>query len=126
MGITRKTKSVQALLKVFEQTDSAISIVNLVEHLHQEMNKTTVYRILDRLEDEGMLHSFVGKDGLKWCAKCREPSHKVDSHPHFQCRSCGKTECLYIDVSLPTISNYQIDSAEILLFGLCQDCASGI
>ena len=124
MGIIRNTKSVKTLLRVFEQTNSAISVTDLVKQLRQEMNKTTVYRILDRLEDEGTLHFFTGKDGLRWCAKCEESSssHQLDSHPHFQCRNCGKTECLFIDVSIPPISKYKIDSAEILLIGLCEDC----
>ena len=126
MGITRKTKSVKTLLKVFEQTNNAISVVELVERLRREMNKTTVYRILERLEDEGMLHSFTGKDGLKWYAECKEcsPSRHLDSHPHFQCRDCGKTECININISIPSVSNYKIDSAELLLIGQCEDCLS--
>ena len=124
MGTTRKTKSVKTLLKVFEQTNNAISIVELVKRLQREMNKTTVYRILSRLEYEGTLHFFVGKDGLKWYAKNQEPSSSchLNSHPHFQCRNCGKTECLFIDVTIPPISNYKIDSAEVLFTGLCEDC----
>ncbi|MEO1258339.1 MAG: transcriptional repressor [Bacteroidota bacterium] len=126
MGITRKTKSVKTLLEVFEQTNNAVSVVELVERLRREMNKTTVYRILERLEDEGTLHSFTGKNGLKWYAACKEcsPSHHLDSHPHFQCRVCGKTECLFIDISIPPVSNYKIDSAELLLTGQCKDCLS--
>lgn len=121
MGIIRKTKSVETLLKMFEQTNHAISVVELVERLHQEMNKTTVYRILQRLEDEGTLHFFIGRDGLKWYAKCKEGS---PSHPHFQCRDCGKVECLHIDVSIPSFPNYKIDSGELLLIGQCEECLS--
>ncbi|MEM7574026.1 MAG: transcriptional repressor [Bacteroidota bacterium] len=127
MGITRKTKSVKRLLQLFEQTNNAISVVELVKRLDQEMSKTTVYRILDRLEDEGILHFFIGKDGLKWFAKCRgesSPSLPLNSHPHFQCQNCGKTECLFIDISIPPIANFTIEAAEILLIGLCEDCLS--
>ena len=124
MGIIRKTKSVKAMLKIFEQTNTAISSLELLNRLQQEMNKSTVYRILERLEKGGILHSFTGKDGLKWYAKCLgySSSSHHDSHPHFQCRICGKTECLAIEVSIPIVSNYQIDTAEILLIGQCEDC----
>ena len=71
MAIVRKTKSVHTLLEVMKQAGEALSVVDLVNRLDQEMNKTTVYRILDRLEDEGLLHSFQGKDGLKWYAQCQ-------------------------------------------------------
>ena len=126
MGIVRKTKSVSTLLKAFERTNYALSVVELVERHQHDMNKTTVYRILERLVDDGMLHSFVGKDGLKWYAKCHEcsVSHHMDLHPHFQCRDCGKTECLPMDVSTPSVPKYKIDSAHLLLIGQCETCLS--
>lgn len=124
MGVSRKTKSVSELLGVFEQTDNALSVVELVKQLDEKMNKTTVYRILDRLEDSGELHTFMGKDGLKWYAKCHDcsSSHHADLHPHFQCRDCGKSECLDIEIALPKVSHHRIDTAELLLVGSCQDC----
>ena len=124
MGIIRKTKSVKTLLHAFEQTNDAISVVELVKRLHQEMNKTTVYRILDRLEEDGVLHSFMDKDGLKWYAKCSDCSvgHHTDTHPHFQCSECGKVECLTFDVKIPSLPNHKVDSAVFLLVGLCGEC----
>jgi Fur family ferric uptake transcriptional regulator len=124
MGVVRKTKSVVTVLNLFELSDYALLAVSLVELLNKKMNKTTVYRILERLEDEGILHSFAGKDGLTWYAKCKgcSSSNHVDSHPHFQCRECGKSECLSIDVQVPAISNHKVDSAELLLLGHCADC----
>ena len=125
MALRRKTKSVRTLLRVFEKTNNAIAVVDLVERLHEEMNKTTVYRVLERMEGEGILHSFIGKNGLKWYAKCKSSSSGHPSpHPHFQCRNCGKTACLPIDVAIPSIPNYNIDSAELLLIGQCESCIS--
>ncbi|MEM7552256.1 MAG: transcriptional repressor [Bacteroidota bacterium] len=126
MGVVRKTKSVEALLSVFEQSQNAISVVDLVERLKEDMNKTTVYRILDRFEKDGIVHSFLGKDGLKWYAKCRSCSSKnhIDAHPHFQCKKCGKVECLQTDFSIPSISNHKIESAQLLLIGQCEECCS--
>ena len=60
MGIIRKTQSVKTLLNVFEQSDEAISVVGLVKQLNEKMNKTTVYRILERLEEDGILTGQVG------------------------------------------------------------------
>ena len=124
MGIKRKTKSVQALLDIFDQSDNAWSVVDLVEKLSSEMNKTTVYRILDRFQDEGLLHSFTDTNGLKWyaqCVDCSQHNHD-DVHPHFQCKTCGKVECLSAEIPLPSFPSYQVDNAEILLTGQCSDC----
>lgn len=77
MAIIRKTKSVKRLFELFEKADSAISVVELVKQLKTEMNKTTVYRILERLDNEHVLHSFIDKDGLKWYAKCKSDRKSV-------------------------------------------------
>lgn len=124
MAVIRKTKSVKKLLHIFEQTNHAISVVDLIEQLSGEMNKTTVYRILERLKKEGTVHYFIGKDGLRWYAKSKKCSdaHHLNVHPHFQCRSCGKAECLAIDAAIPSVSDYQVDSAAVLLVGVCKDC----
>jgi len=113
------------MLNAFEQSKSAMSAQELVERFNHQMNKSTVYRILERLENEGMLHSFAGKGGLRWYAVSDNSSRSthLDTHPHFQCTDCGKTECLNINISIPEISNYNVESASLLLTGKCRDCA---
>ncbi|MCI4667318.1 MAG: transcriptional repressor [Bacteroidia bacterium] len=126
MRIVRKTKSVRIILEQFEHTNEAISVVDLVESLREEMNKTTVYRILDRLDGNGTLHSFMGMDGKKWYAKCKDcfSSTPSTSHPHFQCKVCGKVECLDFDIEIPILPDRRIESAELLLVGMCEQCIS--
>ena len=47
------------MLDLFENTSNALSVVELTDTFSKKMNKTTVYRILDRLEEAGELHSFT-------------------------------------------------------------------
>ncbi|RCW92821.1 Fur family ferric uptake transcriptional regulator [Winogradskyella arenosi] len=124
MGIIRKTKSVAAVLQIFEEQEDAQSVVHLIELLKDEMNRTTVYRILDRFEKDGIIHSFNGKDGLRWYAKCHgcDSNHHVDAHPHFQCTECDKVECLSLEIEIPQVKNHKIDSTDILLMGQCEAC----
>ena len=138
MGILRKTKSVKILLDEFEKKSTAISAITLIERLHSKMNKTTIYRVLEKLEDDGFLHSFLGKkleddgflhsflgkNGHKWYAKCSGCSSDEhhDIHPHFQCTDCGKVDCLSTDVLIPNIPNRKVDMSQILLQGKCEDC----
>jgi Fur family ferric uptake transcriptional regulator len=126
MGIIRKTKSLTTVLQVFEEKYDAIAVVNLIEIVKSEMNKTTVYRILDRLEQDGIIHSFNGRDGLKWYAKCKgcTADHHTDKHPHFQCSECHQVECLSIEVKIPSIKNHRIDSTNILIMGQCEVCST--
>ncbi len=125
MSIKRKTKSVNRILSIFEHGYEALSVVELVQQLKDEMNKTTVYRILERLEKEGTIHSFSGTNGLKWYARCQNcTTHQHnDLHPHFECNNCGKVECLDVNITIPKMNNRYIESANIMLKGQCTDCA---
>jgi len=124
MGVIRKTKAVEVLLNVFNNSSTAISAKKLIIELDATFNKTTIYRILDKLEDDGILHSFLGKEGLKWYAKCNgcNASEHKDVHPHFQCLSCGKVECLTVSVTLPKIPNKKIETSQLLIQGKCEAC----
>ena len=124
MSIVRKTKTVELLLKTFNKSNDAISVVELVSKFSKKMNKTTVYRILDPLEESGILHSFTDQDGLKRYAKGQQDnknSNNLNMHPHFLCQDCGISSCLPIDISIPPIPDYKIQSSEHLLIGQCKD-----
>jgi Fur family ferric uptake transcriptional regulator len=125
MGIMRQTKSVKRILYEFEKEPKALSTVDLIKRLSQDHNKTTIYRVLDRLEDDGVLHSFQGTDGVKFYAKCHgctKTEHR-DIHPHFQCVSCGKMDCLDTRVHIPKVPNRRVLSSELLLQGHCEQCS---
>ena len=121
----RQTKSVKRILNEFEKEPKALSTVDLIKRLSKDHNKTTIYRVLDRLEDDGVLHSFQGTDGVKFYAKCHgcSKSQHSDIHPHFQCVSCGKMDCLDVRVSIPKVPNRRVLSSELLLQGHCEQCS---
>ena len=103
MSITRKTKSPQLLLHEFRSGTKAISTIELIKRLDSKLNKTTIYRVLKNLENEGIFHSFRGQDRVKWYAMCRNCTKLKyeDRHPHFECIDCGKIDCLNLEVKLP-------------------------
>ena len=125
MAISRKTKSVKMILDLFGETNNAISVVDLVSTFRNKMNKTTVYRILNRLEESGILHSFSDKDGLKRYAKSNQkidPDNKNDLHSHFLCDNCGVSTCLPLEIPIPKIPDYKINTSQHLLIGQCDNC----
>lgn len=124
MGIIRMTKSVETLLSEFDKEGGGISAIELVKRLSNKLNKTTIYRVLDKLEDDGILHSFLSKKGARWYAKCIGCSNTrhLDIHPHFQCLSCGKIDCLPIEIQIPKIPNRKISNSHVLIQGTCNLC----
>ena len=125
MGISRKTKTVKLLIECFKQKNSALSVVELVSKFKGQMNKTTVYRILNRLEESGHLHSFMDRNGLKRYAKGDQrikSEKKPILHPHFLCELCGISTCLPIEINKPSIPKVTINSSNQLFLGFCNDC----
>ena len=124
MGIVRRTLSVELLLNEFKHESTAISVINLIKRLDSKINKTTIYRVLEKLEDDGTLHSFLDSDGIKWYAKCSSctKSEHSDIHPHFQCTDCGKIDCLPMEVHVPKIPNREVTASQILIQGKCEAC----
>ena len=41
-----------------------------------------MYRVLDKLEDDGILHSFPGINGVKWYTKYNNCSTSINAHRH--------------------------------------------
>ena len=124
MDTLRKTKSLKLILNTFKDK-KALTIIELVDKFCDKMNKTTVYRILDRLEQCDLVHSFVDQNGLKRYARNNKniKSTKPNStHSHFMCEDCGDTQCIYIDVNLPELSKYTVKNSEHLLIGHCNNC----
>ena len=112
-------------MNLFEREKNALSVIELISIFKKQMNKTTVYRILDRLENAGFLHSFVDKNGLKRFAKGDQrnaSSNNSAKHPHFLCEDCGISTCLPIKIATPSIPNYIINTTEQLYLGQCVDC----
>ena len=124
MAKVSDTKSLRIIVDRFEDTDEALTVVALIEEFKGAMNRSTVYRILARLEEKGVLTSFTGKGGLKWYAKSQkilgQTIHSIK--PHFQCEDCGKTERLPIKVSVPNLEKYQVNTASYLIMGSCGNC----
>ena len=88
------------------------------------MNKTTIYIVLENLVDDGILHTFIGQDGIKWYAMCNNftKSKHEDLHPHFECIECCEIDCLKTEVIIPEIKNRKILSSQILIQGKCEKC----
>ena len=127
MAVSRKTKTVKLILELFENTNNAISVVDLVSIFKEKMNKTTVYRILNRLEESGILHSFTDRDGLKRYAKGNQKSSLLKDgnlHSHFLCNDCGISSCLSLEIPIPSLPNTRIDSSDHLFTGQCENCQS--
>ena len=124
MGIQRKTKSLDRVLSAFGDAGDALSVKLLLDKLENKINKTTVYRLLEKLVEDDVLYSFVGIDGVSWYARCRDCSEGsyCRSHPHFQCVSCNEVQRIQGEYSFPLPPDVKVVDTQILMTGYCGKC----
>ena len=123
---TRNTKHQKAVLELLKNATKALTADEIREKLADTINKTTVYRMLDRFVEAGKIHFVTGQNGKSFYALCKsckeEPAKHIHNHLHFQCEICGKVECLPQTVKVPQLDNYTIRETQLLLIGTCKRC----
>lgn len=96
--------------------------------LGKEVNLTTIYRNLDKLEENKLIMKYkTAEDG---CATYQyvEPHGNCHEHLHLQCRGCGKIihlECHLMNEIREHLSEHHgfyLECPGSVLVGLCGDC----
>ncbi len=90
------------------------------------INRVTVYRILDRLVDQGVVErlSTGGRAAYYGLA----PNEHHQPHPHFYCKVCGQMDCLNpesLSIETDAIQKTfpgRIDKVEVRMDGICKNC----
>ncbi|MCP3952777.1 MAG: transcriptional repressor [Desulfobacterales bacterium] len=90
------------------------------------INRVTVYRILDRLVDQGVVErlSTGGRAAYYGLA----PNEHHQPHPHFYCKVCGQMDCLNpesLSIETDAIQKTfpgRIDKVEVRVDGICKNC----
>ena len=93
---------------------------------NSNINRVTVYRILDLLVDHGVVDR-LSTGGRAFCYGLAPNAHHR-AHPHFYCKSCGRMDCLNPEsLSIDTGPLWktfpgQIDKVEVRVDGVCKNC----
>lgn len=124
----RKTAGRVAVLQSLAHEAKALSHGELQQKLQNEVDRVTLYRILEIMEEKGILHKIPDDEVSVKYALC-EHDHDVahqhsDNHAHFKCTSCGDTLCLE-EAEIPSVKTPQgflIESKFLLLNGTCANC----
>lgn len=108
---------------------------DIVEHLRaigEPVGKSTVYRYLERLVEEGQVRKFFLEEGMSACYQLAAGEGE-DCHEHFhlKCLRCGRLlhiECEYLSEVEQHIfgsHRFRVDNTKTVLYGICEDCALG-
>ncbi|MGF7186290.1 Fe2+ or Zn2+ uptake regulation protein [Desulfitispora alkaliphila] len=121
----RTTPGRVALIDILINAEEPLTQQEIMEKFSKiQMNYVSVYRALEAFVQRGILHKIEGVDRV-WRFAINNIGNEEQIHPHFICKSCGKTECLR-RMEIPTFQHlkqgYIIEEQEILLKGLCNSC----
>lgn len=125
---TRVTRGRIAVLAALLESKRALThheVEIRLDRLHN-IDRVTVYRVLEWLTENGLAHRLSGDDRIWRFSVARGGSHEGD-HPHFKCTACGEMICLGNGIELPRIAvptGYKGQSVEITVKGHCPTCAS--
>lgn len=88
----------------------------------QTFDKVTLYRVLDWLVSQDLVHSITGQDRVRRFSLVR--THH--GHAHFECNGCGRLFCLHSTLATATPdvpSGFIPVTLDITVRGRCADCA---
>ncbi len=126
----KKTPGRLAVIQLLLENREPLTHQEIYERLDDiEINPVSIYRSLDAFTRAGIVHKVeagdrVGRFALCGCGTPQEGHGHC--HPHFICKSCGRTECLE-DQEMPELAavkpGYKVEEKEVYLRGICSRCA---
>lgn len=125
----RQTEPRRQLIELILDQPGQFRAAELVEQAQLlGIGRATVFRLLDRLVQMGLLSRLHGPDGCRAYTLC-EPEHH---HHHLVCRSCGRVipiETGAIELQIRLLarqSGFRVDAHHLEVFGRCLQCQSDL
>ena len=112
----------------FTAEQAANALAGEDENGENSPGKSTVYRLVAQMAEDGYLRRFAKTDGGRgWLYQYHE-KHDCDGHLHLKCAACGTLlhlECGMSNELLAHIENihrFKVDNTATVLYGLCGSC----
>jgi Fur family ferric uptake transcriptional regulator len=125
MKSIRKTIAKNEIQKLITSSRVALSQAEIQSATKGLCDRVTIYRVLDRLTEEGLIHKVINVDGVMKYAGCHTCTieHK-HNHVHFSCESCKSVTCLMdIEPTFKLPPAYRVKEMNFTLSGVCPQCA---
>jgi Fur family ferric uptake transcriptional regulator len=123
----KKTAPRLRVLSMMADKDTATSQPDL-ESLMSDVDRVTLYRILNVFEEKGIIHKVFDLNGTANYAictsNCEEHLHH-DEHLHFNCTNCKSVYCLD-ELTLPAFdlpAGFKAEGFTLYASGLCANCS---
>lgn len=126
MKQSRNTTAKTEIQKLITESGTALSHSELQLQLAGLCDRVTIYRVLERLTAEGLIHKIVNVDGVVRYAACQDCSSAAHhhNHIHFSCQQCKSVTCLEdIEPAFKLPKGYILNEVNFTVSGICPQCA---
>jgi len=120
----RRTGPRLEVLSVLLKSKKPLTQEEIAGKLKDGPDKVTIYRILETLLDEGIVHKAFLQE-RSWHYELADKCTERQCHPHFTCTNCGETRCmpeLKFPLAKSPYKGFKIKHQQIRLEGLCPEC----
>lgn len=126
---TASRKKILDFLK--HNSERTVTVADVDRHLKEnesEVNLTTIYRYLDKLEKEGTVIKYVAEKGGQTAYQYVESGHQCDEHLHLKCVECGSIihlECDFMSEIAEHVlkdHGFRLQCKKSILYGTCKAC----
>ncbi len=131
---TYNTKQKSAIIEQIKEIgDNHFTIDSLCETLiknGETVGRTTIYRLLEKLSDEGVLRKFIMPQGESTCYQYVGQQNHCNEHFHLKCEKCGKLihiECDEMNQLAGHIEKHHgflLNPLKTVIYGICEECSS--
>ena len=113
-----------ALLEFLMEPVKAYSLTEIEKQLSINIDRATIYRILQIFETVGLVLKMIDHNGTSIYMFNNQNHKDLNNHPHLRCKKCDKIVCLpclpyeYMD----KLDDFEINQIYFLMEGTCKEC----
>lgn len=114
-----------SLLIELQKYESAMPY-SAIQKAMASIDRVTLYRTLERLKEEGVIHKAHQDSSETYYAICGNSCKKNDhqhNHVHFKCIKCASVTCEKTNSNVEvSVHGYDVHSISIHIEGVCKSC----
>jgi Fur family zinc uptake transcriptional regulator len=126
--LTDLRRQVLDLVLQHEGVVKAYQILSDLQQTRASAAPPTVYRALDFLVEQGILHRVDALNGYVVCQHLDDAHHHTQANLIITCRDCGRVDEMVADTGVQALrelclaQGFEMDNQQLLLNGHCTQC----
>lgn len=126
---TKNRDMMMAYLK--KNQERIVSVGDISQHMEKQgvsVNVTTIYRFLEKLQEENQILKYTSEKGESAGFQYVGEGNRCEEHLHIKCAKCGKVvhlDCGFMEEirsHLQEHHHFTLQCSGSSLFGICEDC----